>query len=133
MPEIPSHPPKAFFEGVSAPVRYLLAACILLFALLFPLSPSSWSMKKAVAVVIVESISNPLLLILASPRKFAVLGRVLAGWMFALCLVYVAYQWLAPSWFLEGGLGSPNRFNSLRALLLLGLPSAWYAWKGKLI
>lgn len=60
------------------------------------------------------------------------LGRVLAAWMCLLCFVYAGYQWLAPSSFFEGGLGSPNKFNSLRALLLVGLPSGWYAWKGKL-
>jgi hypothetical protein len=133
MPDPSPNPPKVFFEGVSAPVRYLLAVCVSLFGLVFFLAPAGWTPKIVLVAFVLESISIPLALILIAPRRFVFVGRVLAGWLFALCTLYVAYQWLLPSSFMEGGVGAPNKFNSLRALLFLGLPSGWYAWKGKLI
>lgn len=127
------HDSKVFFEGVSAPVRYLLAGCLAILALLFLLPTAKRSPESTLMFFLIDSVCVPLVLVLIAPRRFVLVGRAVAGWLFVLCSFYVAYQWLAPSSFLAGGLGAPNKFNSVRAMLFVGLPGGWYAWKGKLI
>lgn len=130
-PKAARRPDKVLFEDMSRGARWLLAGCILLFAAFMPLMIAEWTLTRALTIAAIEVVFIPLALMLIEPRRFYVLGRVIAGLLCAGCLVYLGYELVTNPGSVS--LSRPSVLNAARATLFLGAPCGWYAWKGKLI
>ena len=127
-------PDKALFEDMSPFLRGLLAFLLAAFGTLLPLMVPEWNATRIRTVVLAELTIAPLVLLFVAPRRFRGLGRLVAGFICVGCFSYLGYELLVDPSPAEGGSpGQPNVFNAARAVILLGLPAGWYAWRGRLV
>lgn len=119
---------KALFGG-SRFVRWTVVPMVILCGLVLPLLEEHWTLERAWKLGLVECCLVLLVLAVGWPDRFRWAGRVLAGVLFtvnALALVSDLRDVPAGvSW------TDTNAWNTARAMLILGLPSLWYAVRGR--
>lgn len=112
--------------GASGFVRWTLSPLMLIFAVFMLLLVDGWTPSRIALMAGMELACLCLLAGFWLPRRFGAWAfRVLAG------LVFFAYAYYVVHQFFLTNASSRSGLLSLMGFLIIGVPSFWYAWKGR--
>lgn len=120
--------------GGSRFIRWALSPFVLIFAISMPLIIEEWTLSRAALMAGIEFMCLSLLAGLWLPAKIGNWAfRILAGSVFLAYASYLIYElFLSGAPFrLSGRRGEASPRNALLGFVIIGLPSLWFALKGR--
>ncbi len=120
--------------GGSRFIRWALTPFVLLFAVVMPLLIEEWTLTRIAVMGSVELVCLALLAGFWLPPRFGRWAfRVVAALVFLAYAAYVVDEFFFSHarFAISGRRSQPSPFNALLGFIIIGLPSLWYAVRGR--